>query len=276
MGLNDITFYLISYVLMAAGLGGCASFLTRRDPRFRRLAFWCSLLACTSIAIGLAARGIPVGYWPLITTYEFALAFIAAILVIYLILERREEAAGEGAIALLLAFILATYFLWLTPASMKVPRAPMPLLRSYWFLIHTATAAIGYGAFAVAGGIGIVYLIRPGLPFLARWFPEPQALDSASAYGVRIGFPWMTLSIAAGGIWALLSWGTFWSWDLKETWTLIVWLIYLFYWHARALPRWAGRRTALVSAIGLAVVLFAFLGMRWLAQVVSVETLLAR
>ena len=274
--INDLPFDILGYALMTVGLAGYALFLSRGDLRLRRLASWCSLLACLSIALGLAARGVQVGHWPLITSYEFALAFVASILLLSLLLERREEAKGEGIIALFLAFLLATYFLFLTPASLQVARPSLPLLRSWWFLTHTVAAAVGYGAFAVAGGMGIVYLLRPLLPFLSHWFPEPEALDSASAYAVRIGFPWMTLSIAAGGIWALLSWGIFWNWDLKETWTLVVWLVYLFYWHARALPRWPGRRTAIVAAIGLAVVLFAFLGMRWLAQAVSVEPLQIR
>jgi len=267
---HDDPFYVAAYLFLTIGVVGYALFTFKRRAWFKRLASWSGPLAFLGIVLGLIVRGIHLGYLPLFTNYEFALALVAAVLLVHFVLERRAGPGTEGAISLLLAFLLATYFLWLTPASARVAGAPVPFLRSPWFLIHALSVALGYGAFAVAGGMGIAYLCRAWFPSLG-WLPEEDDLDSAGVFAVRIGFPWMTLGIVTGGIWALLTWATFWTWDPKETWALIVWLIYLFHLHARALPNWPGKRTAIISVIGLAAVLFAFLGTKWLARTIGVD-----
>ena len=70
----------------------------------------------------------------------------------------------------------------------------------------------------------------------------------------------MTIGIITGAFWANVAWGTYWSWDPKETWSLIVWLIYAAYLHARITKGWRGKKAALLSIIGFTATLFCYLG----------------
>ncbi len=90
--------------------------------------------------------------------------------------------------------------------------------------------------------------------------PQKKLLDTLSYKTIMVAFPLMTLVIVTGAIWANYAWGTYWSWDPKETWSLITWIVYALYLHARITIGWHGRRTAYISIIGFAVVLFTFLG----------------
>mgnify|MGYP005863301015 CR=1 FL=1 len=262
--MSDVYFYIVAYLALIAGVASHILLLRGERPLLERLAFWSGWIALSGTVIGLLVRGVQLGHWPLMADFEFALALIAAVLVFHLLLERRAK-GREGLVSLFLALALATYFLWLAPATDRAVGTPMPFLRGPWFVLHTLTAALGYGAFVVAGGMGLAYLAKAWIPALA-WLPELEDLDTASARAVRLGFPAMTLGIVTGGLWALATWAIFWAWDPKETWTLVVWLIYLFYLHARPLPRWAGKGTAIIAALGLAAVLFVFLGTRWLVR----------
>jgi ABC-type transport system involved in cytochrome c biogenesis permease subunit len=271
--MNDESwFYLFGYAFVIAACVGQIIYLTQKDARYQRAAFGCVALALLCIVGGLALRGASQGYWPPVSAYEYALAVIAATLLVYLLLERRAESPA-GIAALIPALVLMSYWLILAPADMRLPHSPAPLGRNGWHVLHALSAALGYGALAVAGGMGAAYLVRSWRPGWERWLAPTEALDEAGSYTMRLGLPLMTLSVAAGGIWALLAWGAFWRWEARETWTLIIWLICLFYHHARGLPGRPGKRTALVSVIGLAVAAFALFGADWLAQLTAIEIL---
>jgi ABC-type transport system involved in cytochrome c biogenesis permease subunit len=91
--------------------------------------------------------------------------------------------------------------------------------------------------------------------------------------GVALGFPWLTLGILTGAIWAQNAWGRYWGWDPKETWALVTWLWYLLVLHLSPLPRWRGRRLAALVVAGFGVVLFTFVGVPWLVRTVRLESL---
>ncbi len=115
--------------------------------------------------------------------------------------------------------------------------------------------------FFISWGATLIYLImhftyRPLLEAL----PDKKLLDKLSYKTIMVAFPLMTLVIITGAIWANYAWGTYWSWDPKETWSLITWLVYALYLHARITIGWHGRRTAYISIVGFAVVVFTFLG----------------
>ncbi|MFA6032717.1 MAG: cytochrome c biogenesis protein CcsA [Myxococcota bacterium] len=95
---------------------------------------------------------------------------------------------------------------------------------------------------------------------LVASLPDKKSLDG-SAYRVTLfAFPMMTLIIVTGAVWAHFAWGRYWGWDPKETWSLITWFLYAFYLHARITHGWTGRRSAIISVIGFAVVVFTYLG----------------
>jgi ABC-type transport system involved in cytochrome c biogenesis permease subunit len=103
--------------------------------------------------------------------------------------------------------------------------------------------------------------------------PTEEQVKRAMERVVALGFPWLTLSILTGAIWAQKAWGRYWGWDPKETWALITWLWVLLILHVRPLRRWRGRRLAALVVMGFGVVLFTFIGVPWLVRTVRLESL---
>lgn len=236
-----------------------------------------SFLGLVALSVGLIRRGIESGHWPLASTYEFSLVFVWGIVLVYLLLERVMGTRVGGAFALPVAFLLCTYARFVIPDSAQAPQPLLPALRSLWLQLHVGTAAIAYGAFAVAGGGGVMYLAGE---FASRrrgagnsGLPSLPFSDRFTYWAVAFGYPFMSLSIITGAIWAQVAWGRYWGWDIKETWALITWLIYTLLLHLRAIRGWRGRPVAVLSVIGFVVVLFTFLGVGWLARRVGLESL---
>jgi cytochrome c-type biogenesis protein CcsB len=148
----------------------------------------------------------------------------------------------------------------------------VPALQSNWLLYHVITCFLGYAAFAVACGISVMYLLRDGherrtpvdAPSVIETFPAGKVLDDLNYRAIMIGFPLLTLGIVTGAAWANYAWGTYWSWDPKETWSLIVWFIYAAFLHARITRGWVGRRAAWLSIVGFAATIFCYLGVNLL------------
>jgi cytochrome c-type biogenesis protein CcsB len=135
-----------------------------------------------------------------------------------------------------------------------VPALQNPLLLT----IHVAVATVAYGAFAVSFAAAVLYLFqrgedRPGLP-------KRALLDQISYRAVIIGFPLDTMTVVLGAVWAQKAWGTYWSWDPKETASLVTWLIYGAYLHARVARGWTGSRAAWLLVAGFVSVIFCFFG----------------
>jgi cytochrome c-type biogenesis protein CcsB len=93
-----------------------------------------------------------------------------------------------------------------------------------------------------------------------------ETLDNISYRIIGLGFPLLTIGIIAGGVWANEAWGSYWSWDPKETWALITWLVFAAYLHARITRGWQGRRPAILAASGLVVVWICYLGVNLLGK----------
>jgi cytochrome c-type biogenesis protein CcsB len=235
-----------------------------------------SFLGLVALSVGLISRGIEAGHWPLTSTYEFSLVFVWSIVIVYLLLERAMGAREGGAFALPIAFLLCTYARFVIPDSAQTPQPLLPALRSLWLQLHAGTAAIAYGAFAVACGGGVMYLTRELTSRQrsgATGLPSLQHSDRFTYWAVAFGYPFMSLAILTGALWAQVAWGRYWGWDIKETWALVTWLIYTLFLHLRALRGWRGRPVAVLSIVGFAVVLFTFLGVGWLARRVGLESL---
>jgi ABC-type transport system involved in cytochrome c biogenesis permease subunit len=112
-----------------------------------------------------------------------------------------------------------------------------------------------------------------GLTLLIRRVSTGDQLARTMERSVALGFPWLTLGILTGAIWAQNAWGRYWGWDPKETWALITWLWYLLVLHLRPLPGWRGRRLAGLVVVGFGMVLFTFVGVPWLVRLVRLESL---
>jgi cytochrome c-type biogenesis protein CcsB len=135
----------------------------------------------------------------------------------------------------------------------------IPALQSYWMKIHVPANFIGYGSFSLAAALGLVYLLAKN-KFLQSRLPEIEIIDDLMYKVIAIGFTFFTIATILGAMWAAEAWGSYWSWDPKETWALIVWLNYAAWLHMRLVKGLRGPMLAWWALIGFFVTLFAFLG----------------
>lgn len=208
------------------------------------------------------------GHAPLSNLYESVVFFAWTIVLIYGIIEIKYKYRVIG------AFVMPFALLGMAWAQLGLHSAIEPLvpaLQSNWLLYHVITCFLGYAAFAVACGISIMYLIKaraegdsnsstPAAGSVISMFPSIRTLDDLNYKSIMIGFPLLTLGIVTGAAWANYAWGTYWSWDPKETWSLIVWFVYAAFLHARITRGWVGKRAAWLSIIGFAATIFCYLG----------------
>jgi cytochrome c-type biogenesis protein CcsB len=208
-----------------------------------------------------------VGHAPLSNLYESVVFFSWTIVLIYILIDLKYRQRAVG------AFVIPFAFLGMTWAQLRLNDAIEPLvpaLQSNWLTYHVVTCFLGYAAFAVACGVSIMYLIKVGKEEknasgspaggIVGLFPSARVLDDINYKAIMIGFPLLSLGIITGAAWANYAWGTYWSWDPKETWSLIVWFIYAAFLHARFTRGWVGKRAAWLSIIGFAATIFCYLG----------------
>lgn len=226
------------------------------------------IAAATHIA-GVVLRGIAADRAPWGNMYEFITTSLAIAVVVYLVLALRFGMRWLGLPVTLLLTIgqgLAVTVFYVAVSEL------MPALHSVWFVIHIIAAATSGAAFNIGAIAAILYLVRSRAEergevrgYLAR-IPSAETLDRVSYRFHAFAFPLWTFTIAAGAIWAQYAWGRFWGWDPKETWSLVTWIIYAVYLHARATVGWKGRRAAVVAIIGVASFWFNFIGINLLVS----------
>ena len=206
-----------------------------------------------------------IGHAPLSNLYESMVFFSWTTAGIYLFFVRKFKDRLLG------AFVMPLVFLTLASTSLmnREIQPLVPALQSNWLTAHVITCFLGYAAFAVAFALSILYLMKSrqgegSHGFLQTHLPPADLLDDFSYRIIAVGFPMLTLGIITGAAWANSAWGSYWSWDPKETWSLIVWLIYAAYLHARIARGWKGKRAAWLSIFGFAATLFCYLGVNLL------------
>jgi cytochrome c-type biogenesis protein CcsB len=226
-------------------------------------------LLAQTVAIALRWKesyDMGVGHAPFSNLYESVVFFSWTIVLIYALLDIKYKYRVIG------AFVMPFALLGMAWAQLGMNNSIEPLvpaLQSNWLLYHVVTCFLGYAAFAVACGISIMYLLKAGSEEsadgkagsgLLAMFPPTKVLDDLNYRSIMVGFPLLTLGIITGAAWANYAWGTYWSWDPKETWSLIVWFVYAAFLHARITKGWVGKRAAWLSIIGFAATLFCYLG----------------
>ena len=143
----------------------------------------------------------------------------------------------------------------------------MPSLRSSWLGFHVSTAIISYGSFGVSAVVSAIFLFRGRMRddhFWGQHIPPREKLDAISYRSVCLGLLFLTFTILSGAIWAEQAWGSYWSWDPKETWSLITWIIYAIYLHLRLGRGWRGKSAAIFAVVGFVAVLFTYVGVNTL------------
>lgn len=238
-----------------------------RAPVRRRalgIAMATSTLGLLLHLVGTVLRGLAAGRVPWANLYEFDLVGSLVAVGVFLGLCRLRDVRFLG--TLVMAVVVPALGLGLT--AFYSPAQPVePVLDSYWLVIHVSIATIATGLFTVSFASSVLQLLRDsrdaGSPRLVGhvWrfldgLPPAKELERLSFRITAVGFVLWTFTIMAGAVWAEHSWGRYWGWDPKETWSFVAWVVYAAYLHARTTRGWSGRRAAWFVIAGFVAVVW--------------------
>ncbi len=249
---GSLTVYFAAIVLQFAA----AVF---KKKSLSKVAWTTFLVAFCAHTVYIIVRGISAHRIPLSNQFEFATAFSWGISLMMVILRIRLNADWLSAVVMPMSFFILSY----AALQPKEVTDLMPALRSGWFGFHIGSAVISYAAFVVAGCVGVRYVL-----FSRKNRKEDdfrlQQMDFLSYRMIALGILMLTVTILSGAFWAEQAWGAFWTWDPKEVWALITWIIYIVYLHLRLRRKKKGLFMAWYAIISVPVVLFTFAGVNTL------------
>ena len=208
-----------------------------------------------SLTLTIVSRAIESGHAPFASMYEFAVAFAWGIIVMGLIFRWRYKIGALQNIGSFVALLLLVF----ARVQFSRPSHLVPALQQSALLsAHVASAVVAYGALTIGFGAAVLLLVQNRRK--SPWLPDAELLDTISYRSVMVGFPFLTLLIVLGALWADIAWGRYWSWDPKETASLVTWLIYAGYMHARVMRGWRGTRAAIFMIAGFVAIMLTFFG----------------
>jgi cytochrome c-type biogenesis protein CcsB len=260
----------VTFIYLAAAIFYLARIITGKDIA-GKVATFGGIFGLSAHTLALALRWMEsyklgIGHAPLSNFYESLVFFAWSVMLIYYIVEFRTRNRGLGVFVVPLAFISLAYAS-LSPSVSSQIQPLVPALKSNWLLSHVATCFLGYAFFALAFCLGALRLWKgrsgnpgSGLAFL----PRLEVIDELIYQNSFLGLIIFTLGIITGAVWAQRAWGSYWSWDPKETWSLVTWIVYAAMVHSRYVRGWKGRRIAVMAVVGFAAVLFTYLGVNLL------------
>jgi cytochrome c-type biogenesis protein CcsB len=247
----------------------------------------------------LCSRWIVAGYFPLSNLYESLLFLTWTLLSIYLYVEFKTNSKLMGAILIPVALLINGFANLTLSADMQKASPLVPALQSNWLMMHVSMMMLSYGTLIMGSLLCLLFLVisryqdvdlksidESSVPlynimldyYEAKLFAPSdeiselgklkllQSLDNWSYRIIGLGFPFLTIGIIAGGVWANEAWGSYWSWDPKETWALITWLVFATYLHSRITKGWEGKKTAILGGLGFFVIWICYLGVNFLGK----------
>jgi len=225
------------------------------------VAWYCLLATFAVQTAGIGLRWVEsyrlgIGHAPLSNFYESLIVFSWSISLLVMIMRKRlypviTFAAGAASLGLM---AYASLF----PGVERGIQPLIPALQSNWLHVHVITCFLAYAAFLVSFVAGGLYFLR------SRWIvPAGHTLEDINYRSIIIGFSMLTSGILTGAVWAHYAWGSYWSWDPKETWSLITWIVYALILHLRFAGGRKGRLTAVLSIIGFASVVMTYFGVNF-------------
>jgi cytochrome c-type biogenesis protein CcsB len=246
---------IIFFIAVIKRRTGLAESTARSPDRLEKAALTLQIIGLVCLTLSIICRIIATGHGPFSNMYEFTVVFSWGVLAVGLFFWRKYRITAVNLASTIIAVILLVIALQLPSRYAElVPALQQSLLLS----THVAVAIVAYGSFTTSFVAAILYIWQS-----TRKQPDTaglKVLDNISYQAVKIGFPFMTLTIILGAIWADIAWGIYWSWDPKETASLVTWLLYAAYLHTRFLNKWRGTRSAVLLIIGFCAVLFTFFG----------------
>jgi len=258
-----------------------------------------AILANILLFVILCSRWIVAGYFPLSNLYESLLFLTWTLLTIYLYIEFKTKSKLMGAVLIPVILLINGFANLTLSAEMQKSSPLVPALQSNWLMMHVSMMMLSYATLIIGSLLAILFLVisnyqevdlklidDSSLPLYNIMLDYYEAkllspsdeiselgklkllysLDNWSYRIIGLGFPFLTVGIIAGGIWANEAWGSYWSWDPKETWALITWLIFATYLHARITKGWQGKKTAILGSLGFFVIWICYLGVNFLGK----------
>ena len=247
----------------------------------------------------LCSRWIVAGYFPLSNLYESLLFLTWLLLTIYLYIETKTKSKLIGSVLIPVALLISGFATLTLSPEMQKASPLVPALQSNWLMMHVSMMLLSYSTLIIGSLLCLLFLVisrykdidlkaldNSSLPlynimldyYEAKFLSVSteiselgklkllQSLDNWSYRIIGLGFPFLTIGIISGGIWANEAWGSYWSWDPKETWALITWLVFATYLHARITKGWEGNRTAILGGLGFFVIWICYLGVNFLGK----------
>ena len=242
------------------------------------------------LVITLLSRWIAEGYFPLSNLYESLLFLSWGISSLHFLIESKTKSRLIGSLVTPLVFLLSGFSSFTLPIEMQKALPLVPSLQSNWLMMHVSMMMISYATLILGSLLSILYL------FFIRFFEKSnrflpnekieissnsssnwklqlysklallQTVDIWSYRIIGLGFPFLTIGIISGAVWANEAWGSYWSWDPKETWALITWLVFAIYLHSRLLKGWQGEKAAFLGSFGFFVIWICYLGVNFLGK----------
>lgn len=264
---------------------------------------WNAIIANGMLFFILCSRWLVAGYFPLSNLYESLLFLTWTLLTIYLYVETKTNSRLIGAILIPVTLFISGFANLTLSPEMQKSSPLVPALQSNWLMMHVSMMLLSYGTLIMGSLLCILFLViacyqeenidlqskdslsLPLYNLMAEYYETKitssisslaitnfgklkllQSLDNWSYRIIGLGFPFLTIGIISGGVWANEAWGSYWSWDPKETWALITWLVFATYLHARITKGWEGKRTAIVGGLGFFVIWICYLGVNFLGK----------
>ena len=276
--LNNVSFVVLFGLMLWTWLQPLIPSLQQKT-NVTTIGMWVVNLLLASV---LFIRWITAGHFPLSNLYESLIFLAWAFTSMHLVCASFIQLPFLAAITApttLLTFTFATFSL---PKEMQKASALVPALQSNWLMMHVSIMILSYAALLFGSLFALVFLLVPNtLKFQAAETVSSdlpgqvtsshlsklgQTLDNCSYRILGFGFPLLTMGILSGAVWANEAWGSYWSWDPKETWALITWLVFAIYLHARLTRGWIGTKPAIIAACGFVTVWVCYLGVNLLGS----------
>lgn len=249
----------LGFTMVAMSAALQAGFLFRRNRRPDPVSHWILLGAAAALIAVVIDRSLAIGFPALTGTFE-SLVFYTILLCLLCFAYRLQHRLPFSAAVQFGATVTALALLAVasSPIAPRDVLAPIPALRSGWLVAHVALSFVGESFFAVSFSASIAWLV-------SKDSVRRDSLDRITYTSIAVGYPVFTAgALVFGAIWAEQAWGAWWSWDPKETWAFVTWLVYTFYLHYRLIRKKTGAVPAWISVIGFACTLFTFFGVNFL------------
>jgi ABC-type transport system involved in cytochrome c biogenesis permease subunit len=254
--MTESTLFTIAFILYVAALLVDFAALFARREKWARNGLALAAAGLVFHTAALILRTVVSRHAPFTNMYE-SLSFLSwAVVVALIVFGRKTQVPKLGPYLMLI--VVGLVALASSPLMPKGATPLVPALQSYWLWLHVSVTLLGEAFFAVAFVSSLLYLA-------ADTEEKKEKLDSLSYRAVAVGFPLFTLGgLIFGMVWAYRAWGSYWTWDPKEVWSLITWFVFALYLHTRVVMGWKGKRSAIVAILGFLAALFTYFGVNYL------------